>query len=410
MSEGKGRCRHGEFNLKEGCPQCIEEARSKKVFGKSAEDYANETSDRLQVEHVKSMYKRHVDEGLLPQEVETNIVKVKYWSDSKGEIAGKDYCYFTAWPLVVGEYVMVPVRGRQQKAIVTEINVPESEIQAFRDAVKTISANEPVFVDKKPLLGSNEPEQYELTSPPDLDELDEETGWEDSHQENEEFDSESTVGQTAIVKVDPGKEPAVQKLLDEIMRIHQWASQLEVATLEEALTATNDLSIMASLKKSVEEKRREYVGPLNQHVKAVNDAFKLLTGPLSQADKLVRDKVLAFNQEQQRRQREAEEINRAKEELARREAALNHGEFTVDTTPVPVVEAPGVVRSGMGTAGMVDNWQVEVVDADQIPRQYMVPDMPVLNTIAKKYHDSRQIPGVKFVNKPTLRVSSRKEG
>uniref|UniRef100_A0A6M3J7T7 Uncharacterized protein n=4 Tax=viral metagenome TaxID=1070528 RepID=A0A6M3J7T7_9ZZZZ len=211
----------------------------------------------------------------------------------------------------------------------------------------------------------------------------------------------------AVVKVGPGKDAVVVKLLEEVMRIKEYADKRVVQSPQDSKDAVNDIKGMGDLKKAIEEKRQEYVGPLNAHVKAVNDDFKLLTGPLAEADKVTRGKVTAYNNEMQRRQREAEEINRAKDELARKEAALNQGVFTVDTTPVNVPHVPKLTRAETATAGMVDNWKWEVVDFDAVPKEYKVVDDAMLNSIAKTHHDRKQVPGVRFYNEPTLRVSSR---
>ena len=89
----------------------------------------------------------------------------------------------------------------------------------------------------------------------------------------EETAVEPQVVTTAVVRIAPGKDSAVVKLLGDIMRIRDWATKLVIASENDAKMATNDLSIMAKLKKAVEDKRQEYVGPLNAHVKAVNDAL-----------------------------------------------------------------------------------------------------------------------------------------
>jgi len=211
---------------------------------------------------------------------------------------------------------------------------------------------------------------------------------------------------TAVIRVEPGKDEVVVKLLQEVMRIKEWADKLVVASIDDAKRATEDLSIMGKLKKAVEEKRQEYVGPLNAHVDAVNGAFKLLTGPLAEADKTARGKVTAYKVEQERRRREAEEVNRQAVELARKQAELSGtGEFTVDTTPVTVPGVPRLTRTELGTSGLVDNWKYQVFDPEALPREYMIPDAIMLNVIAKKYHDQRPVPGVRFYNEPGLRVN-----
>ena len=111
----KGHCKHGEFLLVDGCPQCIEEKRL------------------LPGVAVK------------PEEEQPSLVKVQYFSETKLELSARSYTYYSANRLAVGDIVMVPVKDRTTKAKVIAIDVPESEVEAFKDKVKTISA-QPAFL------------------------------------------------------------------------------------------------------------------------------------------------------------------------------------------------------------------------------------------------------------------------
>lgn len=209
----------------------------------------------------------------------------------------------------------------------------------------------------------------------------------------------------AVLKVSPAKDVRVGLLKGEIDSARAAADRYVVDSYDAVKVATNDLALIGKLKKALTELRRSYVDPLNAWVKGVNESFKVLSDPLDEADKIVRGKVTAFDQEQKRRAAEAEAINRQKDELARREAALNQGVFTVDTTPVVVPSVIKVTRTDLGSSSMVESWKVEIVDVDLIPREYMMPDMPILNAIAKKYHNEKKVDGVRFYNEPGLRVS-----
>ena len=116
----KGTCKHGTFDLAEGCQQCIEERRGMGPFAKSL---------MPQTGVAKSQPKQ--------------LVKVQYFSESTGEISPQEYTYYSERPLEVGYIVSVPVRDSITKAKVSAINVPESEVAAFKDKVKTILANAP---------------------------------------------------------------------------------------------------------------------------------------------------------------------------------------------------------------------------------------------------------------------------
>lgn len=70
------------------------------------------------------------------------LVKVIYKNDMVGGFTGRAYTYRTTLPLNDGDIVLAPVSGEKEpkRAMVVEINVPESEIDpSWADAVKTIT-------------------------------------------------------------------------------------------------------------------------------------------------------------------------------------------------------------------------------------------------------------------------------
>jgi hypothetical protein len=211
--------------------------------------------------------------------------------------------------------------------------------------------------------------------------------------------------ETALVK--PQENTEVIAFYNQALSLQEYAEKRVIVTAEDLKPATDDLSIIAKVKKALEGKRKEYVVPLQDQVKEVNDAFKTLMEPIEIADRTTRDKILAFGQEQERIRQEQERINALKIEVAEKEMKLN-GELSESVNLVEVVPgAPTTVRTDMGMQGQRDNWKYEVVDFAQLPDEYKVPDTAMLNTIAKKHHDLKQIPGVRFYNEPIIAVRSR---
>ena len=92
-------------------------------------------------------------------------------------------------------------------------------------------------------------------------------------------------------------------------------------------------------------------------------------------------------------------------EVARRQAEANHGEITVETKPVPVPFAPKLTRTDQGKSGLVDKWGWEVNNFSLLPDEYKMPDEVLLTAVANKYHDKKQVDGVRFFNSASLRVS-----
>ena len=157
----------------------------------------------------------------------------------------------------------------------------------------------------------------------------------------------------------------------------------------------------------MEERRKEYLKPFQDHVKETNDAYRMLMEPVDQADKITRDKMTAFINEQTRRRKEAEAIETEKLALARREAELKGGEITIDLTPIVKPEmAPEKVTTEMGSAGLRDHWElVEIVDFALLPNEYKIPDTVKLGKVIRA--GLHNIPGCKIENKPSLAVNTR---
>lgn len=205
----------------------------------------------------------------------------------------------------------------------------------------------------------------------------------------------------------PGEDIEVRGYYHESMKLLEYAEQRIISTVEDTKAATNDLSIISKLKKAMETKKREYLDPLRAQAEAIRETYSTLMDPILRADKITRSKMLDFDAEQGRIRAEQEAINREKQELAVREAALNDKEVA----PVELVEVQPEVssttRTEMGMAGQTDHWKYEVVDFALLDDAYKMADNAQLTAIARRHHDQRQIPGVRFYNEPYIAVRAK---
>ncbi len=383
---GKGHCKHGEFILDEGCPQCIAERRA----GGIRPEW-DELEDGLN------------DEGLTLAVEKPRIVKVKYYSETTGELSTREYTYFTADPLKVGDILIVPVRDTTGKAKVSAINVPEAEIANFKDKVKTIPTGSVI----EPLPQGKPGDDWKEIKPlgPLTDTRTAAEKVEDAAPV--EFDLGQVVdGTTAIINIAPESDLVILSLVAEANRLRDYAEKRVIATDADMTLAVDDLSIIAKVKKALIAKKDEYLKPIKAHEDAIKAVFQIILTPVEDADRINREKWTNYRTEQARHRDEAEAINREKLELAKREEVLT-GEHTIDLTPV-VAPAPVTrIQTDMGSAGMRDNWTYEVTDFVAQPNEFKVADTAMLNSIAKKYHDQKQVAGVRFINKPILAVNTK---
>lgn len=210
----------------------------------------------------------------------------------------------------------------------------------------------------------------------------------------------------ALVRIHPDEEQAFIALRGQVTGFLVYSENRIITNAEDVKLATEDLALMSGVKKAIEEKRVEFTGPLNDYVKGINATFKQLSDPLAQADKITRDKVLAYRAEQERKRIEAEAINRQKIDLARREAALNEGEITVDLTPVIVPTAePSHIFTDTGSLGTskIRKWEVE--DLSKVPLDYLMIDAAKVGKVVRAGIPS--IPGIRIWLEDSLRITTR---
>ncbi len=386
-NEEMGTCKHGKFPLMAGCPQCIEERRAAGITPAQDEMEAGLNKEGL------TLATQH-------------IVKVQFYSETTGEVSSKPYTYFSEDRLEVGDIVSVPVRGTTTKARVCAVDVPEAEIAAFKDSVKIIPAG--AIVADKPIdrVGPGGPGANTYGAKPEPEPSKDAIIISSDEDEPDPLPDIVIEPETALA-LRPGADVEVMSYYTEALKLQEYAEKRVITTPEHAATATDDLSQIAKLRKVMENKRKSLLDPLKLQSDAIRDTYNYLMAPVLEADKITRAKMVAYDTEQKRIRAEQEEINRKRQEAAEQEMKLK-GELTESVNLVEVAPEPAKrVATDLGTAGMVDCWKYEVVDLLAIPREYLVVDGAMLNAIAKRHHDQKQIPGVRFYNEPTIAVRTR---
>ena len=210
---------------------------------------------------------------------------------------------------------------------------------------------------------------------------------------------------TAIIKIGPEHDPAVLTLAEEARKLRDYAAVRVIATDIDLKPATEDLSIIARVKKALAEKKADYLKPIKAHIDAVSAAFLSITAPLDEADTITRNKVKDYRAAVEKRRLEAEEINRQKQELARRETAFHGtGEITVDTAPVEAPAPVNRVFTDLGTASMMKVKKWELVDFKAVPDEFKLLDSGKITKLVKA---GGTIPGIRVYEEESIRVTTR---
>jgi len=413
----KGHCPHGEFELERGCPQCIKE----------------------------NTAKNH-----------KQLVRVRYFSETTGELSPREYTYFSEDTLKVNDIVVVPVRDTIGKAKVSVIDVSESEIEAFRDKVKIIPAGslvQPIdtkinlcdtcnLYDQFPACTALLAEFGDGRGNDNIIKCDNYVGSESVGVPNRSVPNETEAvirvdpgaclapkhlpveateitleppldlsvpsgspGQMAIIKVGPEYDPAVLQLSEEARKLRDYAISRDIKAVADLKPATDDLSLISKLKKSLNELKAGYLKPIKAHIDSVNAAFASIIAPLDEADTSTRSKIIAYRQEQDRKAREVERINQLRMEAAEKEMKLK-GEITesvnlIETPPAP----PAHVRTEVGTLGTMKIRKYRIINFTLLPDQYKIENSVLLNKVVKA--GIPEIPGVEIYEEEVLRVTTR---
>ena len=399
-----GHCKHGEFELEKGCLECMAEREAEKYCASG---------------------------GIIPGPAgsERQIVKVRYHSETTGELSAREYTYYSADRLSIGDIVFVPVKDRNTKAKVSAIDVPESEIASFKDKVKTIPAKveKPTHLILSESMGNGESleeladkaraiidgadtmevDRHQFSAPEPLSEEAREvlTAGRDTM-----IDAVKTWEPTdnmEIISVNPEADPDYIGLKTEVEKLVLYADKRTVTNKEESELATNDLAFIAKLTKAVEERRVEYVKPLNDYVSQFNLAFKKLSEPLKEAKRITDHQIMTYQRQAAEERRKAEEAQAiANAEALRKAQEIKEGTGEIVEVEPEHIELPPEattkVRTDFGTASQVDNWKYEIVDRPLVPAEFWVIDETSLGKqVRAGRHD---IPGVRIYNEPILRT------
>lgn len=182
--------------------------------------------------------------------------------------------------------------------------------------------------------------------------------------------------------------------------------------------AAEHLRLIQSLIKQTDETRKKLTAPLDEQKKSIMSFFKsTFVSPLETTRDKLKRALLAYDEEQRRKAREAQA---AAEEKARKErerlearaakAAEDGKEEKAEElarqasgTVAPIV-APNVPKAkGISTRTV---WGFEVEDIDKVPRTYLALDEQKVRKVVQALKDDTDIPGIKVTKSQSLAAAS----
>jgi hypothetical protein len=153
----------------------------------------------------------------------------------------------------------------------------------------------------------------------------------------------------------------------------------------------------------IEDKRKELTKPILDRKKAIDDLAKSLTKDLTEAVKHLREQILFYEQEQERKR--LEELHRLEEERRRKEEELKRMQMEGNIEQIEHIEKLAEIETKAAelsekSKNLREVWTFEVVDISLVPREYLVLDETAVRRAIQ--NGVREIPGLKIFKKAQL--------
>lgn len=218
------------------------------------------------------------------------------------------------------------------------------------------------------------------------------------------------------------------RLFKQSAHLLELANNWEVLSPEMAVSAGEDLRAVKALAKQVDEKRLTITRPINDGLKEVNALFKPAKNWLAEAEQILKAKILAFQNEQERiarelqakvdeearKEREKLEKKAAKAEAKGKEDKAEELREEAETRVAPMITSAAPKLEGIATR---KTWKVKVTDKQALlkhivhVRPDLLPlvkiDLSGLNAQARSLKGELVLPGLEVSEEVSLAARRR---
>lgn len=152
----------------------------------------------------------------------------------------------------------------------------------------------------------------------------------------------------------------------QVTTVANQAGSLLVDSQKSLEQATDILSKVKESAKLIKTRKEEITKPLNEALKSARDLFRPLEDDLSTAERTIKDKMLDYSNEIDRK---------AAAEAAKLEARVEKGTMRVDTMARKLDEIETVGSNVKGNKGSINyriNRTVKVIDPTKVPLKYLM--------------------------------------
>lgn len=161
--------------------------------------------------------------------------------------------------------------------------------------------------------------------------------------------------------------------------------------MEQAAAIVGELK---TKRKEVDTQLKRFTKPLKGVIKDIEAFFRPAIKALDECEAMLKGKIAAFTEQQASKRDEL--IDAAGQALRSGEAAPAALLAEADFYMVP--KLPGV--------SIRELWDGEVVDASQIPREFMIPDIKALRALTRARKCDPQIPGWRAFRRSSVAITA----
>lgn len=222
------------------------------------------------------------------------------------------------------------------------------------------------------------------------------------------------------MQADPSKSPEVRELQSETKQLVEAAdvyNRVAIATPEHYALGAEELKRVKGAIARLEKIRKGMTQPLDMAKKAIIEFFRPFEDQLERAEGSIKRVLIAYNNEQQRIQREAQlkveadarkERERLEQRAANAEAKGKTDKAIGLLQQAATVVAPIIQRETPKVSGLQDRktWKFEVTDPTKVPREYLKVDESKVGAYVRAMKDTAAIPGVRIWSESTLASSA----
>jgi len=191
------------------------------------------------------------------------------------------------------------------------------------------------------------------------------------------------------------------------------AESMSVTNADEYQAAADEVMAIKSKWKEIEDARKALKQPVDEAAKRIQAFFKPPLDFLTKAEGIIKRKMVEWKSEQDRiareEQRKAEEKARKERERLEREAAKaaaagreERAEVLRERAEVVVAAPVAPVVPKVGGISERTIWKFEIVDASQLPRQFLMPNEKRIGEYVRAMKSDATIAGVRVYEEIAL--------